>query len=134
MLAPAKASAYITGAMLSFVRRKLTAVLVALALVTSMAPAMANAMPAGSQKASMDMAMSMSDGGKHCDQQMPMPDHKTPCNDSTTCLGMLGCVAPTALAPAAVAPIAALDFHSFWPPQPALGGLTRQPALPPPIV
>jgi hypothetical protein len=120
--------------MLRFVRRKLTAVLVALALAAGLAPAMASAMPAGSEKAGMDMTMSMSEGGMHCDQQMPVPDHKTPCNDGATCLGMLGCVAPTALAPAAVAPVAALHFHSFWPPQLALNGLARQPALPPPIV
>lgn len=118
--------------MLNFVRRKSTALLVALALVVSLVPTMANAMPAAPARTSMDMAMTMADGSMHCDQKMPMPAHKAPCGDGATCLGMLGCATAAVVAPA-VTPANFQLRKTSWPSQAALDGFFLRPALPPPI-
>jgi hypothetical protein len=76
--------------------------------------------------------MQMMDGmDMHCDQ--PMPDHhQMPCDDGSTCLGMLGC-ATAAVLPPAVVPADFRLLKSSWPPQGSLDGLFLRPAIPPPI-
>jgi hypothetical protein len=110
-----------------FSTRKL-AILLALALFASLAPKTADATPKA-----VSSAMAMDGMMMNCHEQMPMPDHKMPCDDRSTCLGMLGC-AMLALPPVTVAPAEFLFLQSSWPPQAALDGLVRRPALPPPIV
>jgi hypothetical protein len=102
--------------------------LLTLALFTSLAPRIANAAPAES-------AMTMMDGMMNCDQPTSdhqMPSHQMPCDDGSTCLGMLGC-ATAAVLPPAVMPAYFVLLESSWPPQAALYGLFLRPALPPPI-
>jgi len=101
--------------------------LLTLALFASLAPGMVNAAPAESSPAMMMMDGKM----MNCDQ--PAPDHhQMPCDDSSTCLGMLGC-AMAAILPPAVRPADFVLLESSWPPQADLDGLFLRPALPPPI-
>jgi hypothetical protein len=98
--------------------------LLTLALFTSLAPRIVNAAPAESTMTMMDGMM------MNCDQ--PMSDHQMPCDDGSTCLGMLGC-AMAAVLPPAVMPAYFVLLESSWPPQAGLDGLFLRPALPPPI-
>jgi hypothetical protein len=115
--------------MLHGLHHKAWAFLLVLALFASLAPRIANAAPA-------EPVMTMTDGKMmNCDQ--PMPDHQTPghqmpCDDGSTCLGMLGC-AVAAILPPAVRPSDFVLLESSWPPQADLDGLFLRPALPPPI-
>jgi hypothetical protein len=115
--------------MLNGFHHKVLAFLLTLALFTSLAPRIVNAAPAEPSS-----AVTMMDGMMmNCDQPMPTPDHQMPCDDGSTCLGMLGC-ATAAVLPPAVMPVDFVLLESSWPPQAGLDGLFLRPALPPPIV
>lgn len=115
--------------MLHGFHHKALAFLLTLALFTSLAPGIANAAPAEPSSAMMMMDGKM----MNCDQPMPAPDHhQMPCDDGSTCLGMLGCAVTTILPPA-VMPVDFVLLKSSWPPQADLDGLFLRPALPPPI-
>ena len=115
--------------MLHGFHHKALAFLLTLALFTSLATSIVNAAPA---EPSSSMMMMMDGMMMNCDQPMPAPDHKMPCDDGSTCLGMLGCATAAVLSPA-VMPADFRSLESSWPPQADLDGLFLRPALPPPI-
>lgn len=113
---------------MSFVRRKITALLVALALLVGIAPTLATAAPERTSA-----AMTMMDGMMNCDQQMPAKDRHMPCDDNSTCLGMLGCAMAAMPMPATSGPAGFTAFKPSWSPQREPDAVTARPALPPPI-
>lgn len=108
--------------------RKSVALLVAVTVIGGLAM-----MPAGAAPVAHDAAMA-AEGDMHCGQSAPMPEPSAPCDQGTTCIGMLGCAAQLPLPTVAALPTIGAQLQSVWPPTIAPDGLARQPALPPPIV
>jgi hypothetical protein len=111
-------------------KRKVTVLLLSLAMLLGTVPMATAADHPTSAMASMameDVAM------QSCDQHIPMPNHRAPCGDMQTCLGMLGCAAPV-IPPQFVA--ASINFQFvrvFWGPERVPNGISPQPAHRPPI-
>jgi hypothetical protein len=120
----------ILGAMIALFRREITALLLAFAMLAGTVPVASAADHPPSSMASM----TMQNGTMSCDQDMPMPVHHMPCNDTQNCLGMLGCAAPVMLPQLASAPFEFLPTQPSWGPERDPSGIALQPALRPPIV
>ena len=119
----------ILSIMLSSIRHRLIALAVAFALANSLAPAMANVVPQDTSS-----VMTMADGMMNCDQHMPMQHHQMPCDNSSTCLGMLGCTTVAVLPPIAFVSVNYSTFEPSWSAQREPDDGSLLPALPPPIV
>jgi hypothetical protein len=115
--------------MLNSIRHRLIALVVTFSLAISLSPAMASSMPQD-----MSPGMTLANGMMNCDQQLPMPDRHMPCDNSATCLGMLGCATAAVLPPMAFVPVNFLAFEPSWSPQREPDEVSMAPALPPPIV